>query len=258
MKNLRCTTVQLDIAWHQPEANRKKISELLSKHNQASDVIILPEMYTTGFSMEPVALAESMTGDTMRWMAELADQHQAAICGSIIIKESEQYYNRLIWMYPGGMYHTYDKRHLFKMAGEHEVYTAGEERLVVNYEGWRICPMICYDLRFPVWSRSDDDYDILIYVANWPEKRAHHWRTLLKARAIENQAYAIGVNRYGKDGNDHNYVGDTCIASPQTDDFLYHHADSEQVNTYVLSHEDLSTTKSNLPFLIDRDTFKIL
>jgi len=258
MHNLACTTVQLDIIWQQPQANRDRIDELLDEHAAESDIVILPEMFSTGFSMDAEALAETMEGPTMQWMADLADRKDAVICGSIIIKESGNYYNRFVWMHPGGMYHTYDKRHLFKMAEEEKVYTRGEERVIINFQGWKISPMICYDLRFPVWSRNDVDYDLLIYVANWPEPRAHHWRTLLRARAIENQAYVIGVNRVGTDGKDHNYIGDTCIADPASDDLILHTTASNDVTTTVLSLEKLKAVREKLPFLVDQDEYKIL
>lgn len=257
MLNLSCTSVQLDIIWHAPEENRKRISEQLEGIS-GTDVIILPEMFTTGFTMEASSFAEEMDGPTMTWMAVQADKQSAIICGSLIIKESDQYYNRFIWMHPGGMYHTYDKRHLFKMAGEHEVYATGEEKVVINHKGWKICPMICYDLRFPVWSRNDEGYDLLIYVANWPEKRIHHWRSLIQARAIENQAYVIGVNRIGTDENGHVYSGDTCVADPAKSGFIYHNNEREEVHTFTLSREHLTTTREKLPFLVDRDEYKVL
>ena len=257
MSDLICTSVQLDIRWHAPEENRKRITDKLS-NLPPTDIIILPEMFATGFTMEASKYAEAMNGPTMTWMAEEAEKNDAVICGSLIINESGKYYNRFVWMYPGGMFHTYDKRHLFKMAGEHEVYTPGEEKVIINYKGWKICPMICYDLRFPVWSRSDEGYDLLIYVANWPEKRIHHWRSLIQARAIENQAYVIGVNRVGTDANDHAYSGDTCIADPSEEGFLYHNNQGEEIHTITLSGDHLKKTREKLPFLADKDDFKIL
>jgi len=258
MLNLSCTSVQLDVLWHAPKENLNRITEKLNSLTSKTDVIILPEMFTTGFTMEAAEYAEEMDGPTMTWMANQAEKKDAVICGSLIIKESGKYYNRFIWMYPGGMYHSYDKRHLFGMAGEHEKYTSGEERLIIHHKGWRIMPTICYDLRFPVWSRNNDDYDLLINVANWPNKRSHHWRTLLKARAIENQVYVIGVNRCGTDGNGFEHSGDTCFAHPSEESFIHHHAGSEDVHTEALSLETLHEVRSKLPFIEDRDQFKII
>lgn len=258
MRNLSCTSVQLDILWHAPEENRKRLDQKLDLLTSPTDIVILPEMFTTGFTMEAAAHAEHMDGPTMTWMAAQAEKINAVICGSLIIEESGKYFNRFIWMYPGGMYHSYDKRHLFKMAGEHEVYTPGEERQMITHKGWKICPMICYDLRFPVWSRNDEQYDLLIYVANWPEKRIHHWRSLIQARAIENQAFVIGVNRYGTDENGHTYSGDTCVADPISEAWLYHNNQGEEIHTITLSGDHLIKTREKLPFLVDQDEYKIL
>jgi len=258
MLHLSCTSVQLDTLWHAPKENRDRITSKLDGLTSKTDVIILPEMFTTGFTMEAAEYAEEMDGPTMTWMADQAEKKNAVICGSLIIQESGRYYNRFIWMYPGGMYHSYDKRHLFAMAGEDEKYTSGEDRIIINHKGWRILPTICYDLRFPVWSRNNDDYDLLINVANWPVARSHHWRTLIKARAIENQVYVVGVNRCGTDDKGYEYVGDTCFAHPSQDDYLYHNASGEDVHTEVLSLEELHKVRAKLPFVKDRDEFAIL
>lgn len=258
MLDINVTTIQANLIWENRDANLEAFTKKLSQINTPTDVIILPEMFTTGFSMVPADLAETMDGPTMIWLAEQADIHNAVITGSLIIKEGANYFNRLIWMYPGGMYHTYDKRHLFAMAGEHDHYTPGEERVIITHKGWRICPMICYDLRFPVWARNDDAYDLLIYVANWPDKRSYDWNTLLKARAIENQSYVVGVNRVGQDANGHNYNGDTCVIDPGPKQTLYHVNKDEAVHTTTLSGSHLQDVRSQLPFLKDQGQFKVL
>lgn len=255
--DLTVSLVQSSIAWHDPAANRTHFSRLLHQIGCATDVVILPEMFTTGFTMQPAAYAETMDGPTMQWMKEQATMLNAAVTGSLIIKENQHYFNRLIWMEPDGTYQAYDKRHRFAMAGEHEQYVAGTERLIVTYLGWRICPQICYDLRFPVWSRNDDAYDLLIYTANWPNKRAYDWNTLLRARAIENQCYVAAVNRIGTDANGHVYNGDSCVIDPGWRHTLYHLAQQEAVHTEVLSGAHLADMRQRLPFLVDRDTFSI-
>lgn len=255
MLDINVTTLQANLIWQNRDANLKAFSQKLSKINGPTDIIVLPEMFTSGFSMNPSSLAEDMDGPTMDWLAKQADTYDAIVTGSLIIKERSNYYNRLIWMHPGGMYHTYDKKHLFAMAGEHNHYTPGEERVIITHKGWRICPMICYDLRFPVWARNDDSYDLLIYVANWPDKRSYDWNTLLKARAIENQAYVVGVNRVGQDDNGHSYNGDTCVIDPGWKKTLYHAEKDEAVHTTTLSGSHLQEVRSKLPFLKDQNKF---
>jgi len=213
MNPLKVTLLQAKIAWQDPAANLTHYAGMLENIGP-TDLIILPEMFTTGFTMDPATNAETMGGTAVRWMAERAKAHQAVVTGSLVIEEAGEYYNRLIWMRPDGTCATYNKRHLFAMAGEHEHYVAGRERLVVELNGWRICPMVCYDLRFPVWARNDDAYDLLIYTANWPNRRSYDWNTLLKARAIENQCYVVAVNRVGTDANGHEYNGDSCVIDP--------------------------------------------
>jgi len=208
--------------------------------------------------MNPADNAETMDGPAMAWLAKQAEKTQAAITGTLVIEENDKYYNRLIWMMPNGTYQTYNKRHLFAMAGEHEYYEPGTDRLVVEYKGWRICPLICYDLRFPVWARNDDAYDLLIYTANWPDRRAYDWRTLLKARAIENQCYTIGVNRVGMDANGLVYNGDSCIIDPGWLRTIYHIEREEAIHTERLSFQHLTEVRSKLPFLTDRDDFAVL
>ncbi len=258
MSKLNITLLQTEIIWEDPAANLAHYAALLDQMVSPTDVIVLPEMFTTGFTMNPAPYAEKMGGLSMQWMQSQAARWQAAVMGSLIIEEGGAYYNRLVWMEPDGKYYTYDKRHLFAMAGEHESYVAGQERLVVDYNGWRICPMICYDLRFPVWARNDDAYDLLIYTANWPNKRAYDWMTLLRARAIENQCYVAAVNRVGTDENGHEYNGDSCVIDPGWRHVLWHAEKTEAVQTVTLTAEHLLEVRTRLPFLQDRDQFKVL
>ena len=252
------TLIQSQLHWHDIDANLQNFTTKISGIVQDTDLIILPEMFTSGFTMQPEQVAEEMEGPTMIWMNQMADEKDCAVTGSLVIEEQGKFFNRLIWMYPGGMYHTYDKRHLFAMAGEHEYYQAGTEKKVVEYKGWRICPLVCYDLRFPVWSRNDHQYDLLIYVANWPEKRSYDWNALLRARAIENQSYVAGVNRVGRDNNDLEYNGDSCIIDPGWRQVLYHCEKIEDVHTTTLSYHHLQKVRSSLPFLEDKDEFALM
>ena len=257
MHDLRLTLLQAPIFWEQPDRNRKIYAAMLKTYGMPTDLVVLPEMFTTGFTMDPAPHAEPMDGPSMQWMARHAAAHDAAVVGSLIIKEGGNYFNRLIFMRPDGSYETYDKRHRFAMAGEHERYAAGSERLVVDYRGWRICPLICYDLRFPVWSRNRDEFDLLIYVANWPDRRAYDWNTLLRARAIENQCYVVGVNRTGTDANGHTYAGDSCVIDPGWRRTLFDAGDREVVHTLKLSGSHLRKVRKSLPFLADRDDFTL-
>lgn len=257
MNDLRLSIVQTTLVWENPSANFKKFEELIHPLSGKTDIIVLPEMFTTGFSMNAERLYDAPNGKTLHWLKQQAKLTNAAITGSAIIKDQDDYYNRLFFVEPDGTFYTYDKKHLFTLAGEHKHYTAGSERLVVNYKGWRICPLICYDLRFPVWARYKGDYDCLIYVANWPERRIQAWDTLLKARAIENMSYCVGVNRTGKDGNDYPYIGHSAIydvlgQSVSTADF-----EKEFVDTQVLSYDALSGAREKLGFLNDRDDFEL-
>lgn len=257
MTDLKITLLQSTITWENPAANLAHYEEMLAQLTGPTDLIILPEMFTTGFTMDAAANAEPMDGPTMRWLAAQAAEYNAVITGSLIIGENSKYYNRLIWMQPDGEYKTYDKRHRFAMAGEHEHYEAGTERLVIEYKGWRICPLICYDLRFPVWSRNDDAYDLLVYTANWPDRRAYDWLTLLRARAIENQCYVAAVNRVGTDANGHGYNGDSCVIDPGWRHVLWHAEKVEAVQTVTLSAAHLADVRQRLPFLVDRDDFTV-
>jgi len=201
--------IQSDIIWEDRLSNLENYQNKINQI-ESTDLIVLPEMFTTGFSMNPKDISETMSGETIQWMKANASKMNSAICGSIIIEEDDKYFNRFIWVNPDGSIHHYDKKHLFSFAGEDKNYTSGNNKLIIEYKGWKICPLICYDLRFPVWSRNSEGYDLLIYVANWPDKRKLAWKTLLTARAIENQCYVIGVNRVGKDTKNY-YSGEIHI-----------------------------------------------
>lgn len=211
MPALDVTIVQSDLCWHDAVRNREHFTAVIAGLKEQTDLIVLPEMFTTGFSMDAPNLAEAMDGESVRWLQDTAASRDAAICGSLIIGEDQQYYNRFICALPDGELVCYDKRHLFRLAGEQNHYVAGEQQITFDLKGFRVCPMVCYDLRFPVWSRNQDNYDLLLYVANWPERRHFAWETLLRARAIENLSYVTGVNRSGQDGNDIAYAGGSAI-----------------------------------------------
>jgi omega-amidase len=256
---LRITTVQADLIWQNKTANLQKFDKLLRGSLRGeTDVIVLPEMFTTGFSMSPETLAEPMTGETIAFLREKSHALDAVITGSFICEEKGKYYNRLIWMQPDGQFWTYDKRHLFSLANEQDHYSAGDKLLQIKWRGWTIRPLICYDLRFPVWSRNvaPDFYDVLIYVANWPERRRLPWQSLLTARAIENQAFVIGVNRVGADGNGISHSGDTTIVD-FSGEKLFQRAQTEGVETTTILKEDLMSFRKKFTFLADQDTFTI-
>lgn len=255
--DLRITIVQTELYWQDAVANRNMFSEKLAATAPQTDLIVLPEMFTTGFSMNAPELAEEADGPSLRWMQEEAQRQQAVLTGSVIVKEAEKYYNRLYWVRPDGSYEKYDKRHLFRMAKEHHTYTAGKEKLLVELKGWNICPLVCYDLRFPVWSRNKDNaYDLLLYVANWPKARNQAWRTLLQARAIENLAYVAGVNRVGTDGNSHPYSGDSAIIHPKGYQLL-ETSEVEGIHTITLSKKELEDFREAFPAHLDADAFSL-
>lgn len=256
MKNLRITTVQSELTWENISANLLRFEDKLAHLKDKTDLIILPEMFTTGFSMLTKKLAEKMSGQTMDWFTEQAQKLNTVITGSFIAEENGQYFNRLIWMRPDGTFSQYDKRHLFTLAKEHEHYAPGEQRLIVELKGWKICPLICYDLRFPVWARNNVNYDLLLYMANWPITRSHHWKSLLTARAIENQSYTIGVNRVGKDGNAYIYSGDTSIID-YSGNILHQVANREDIFTMTLSLSEQKVFRAQLNFLPDGDKFDV-
>ncbi len=255
MNNLKITLVQPDIIWENPQANLERYSEMLAK-SEATDVIVFPETFTTGFTMASEELNETMNGHSVNWMKNLAAEKEASVVGSLIIKADENIFNRAVWVFPDGRTEFYDKRHLFTMGEEDRHFTRGSKNLIVEYKGWRFCPLICYDLRFPVWSRNTGNYDVLIYMANWPSPRHHVWKNLLVARAIENQSYCIGVSRSGSDGAGINYLGDSAVVSPKGfADFI---GEQEAIQTVELSYFELQQFRENFPVLNDRDVFKIL
>ncbi len=259
MDNLKITVFQGYLFWENTDKNLQNISLRLSGGiREKTDLIILPEMFSTGFTMDAERLAEQMDGKTMKWMHDVAKQYDCVVTGSIIIKDNDKYYNRLIWMRTDGTYEHYDKRHLFALGKEHNTYTAGTQKLFVELNGWRICPVVCYDLRFPVWLRNlaENPYDLLIVVANWPERRAMHWRTLLPARAVENQAYVIGVNRVGHDGNEVYHSGDSTCIDPNGN-VVYYKRDEDDVYTFSIIGDEVKKARRALPFLKDADGFEI-
>lgn len=254
MPNLLVALVQLDILWQQPEENRKKIDRLLS--SVSVDLIVLPEMFTTGFTMQAAENAEMMDGETVEWMRQLAKNKNAVVTGSLIICDQSDYYNRLIWMNPDGSYTYYDKRHLFRMAGEDEHYREGGSKIFPIVKGWRICPLICYDLRFPVWSRNQNNYDLLIYVANWPKARELAWKSLAKARAIENLSPVVFVNRTGSDNNGVEYSGGS-MAYDEKGNELIDSVEEERVVTFQLNFNQLKEFRNKFPAHLDADSFAI-
>ena len=259
MDNLKITIYQGYLFWENIDKNLQNISLRLSGIREKTNLIILPEMFNTGFTMNAEELGESMDGKTMKWMQKTAEKFDCVVTGSIIIKADDKYYNRLLWVRPDGSYEQYDKRHLFALGKEHNTYTPGVNKLIVELNGWRICPVICYDLRFPVFLRNvpDNEYDLLIVVANWPEKRALHWRTLIPARAVENQSYVIGVNRVGHDGNEVYHSGDSTCIDPNGN-VVYYKRDEEDVYTFSIIGDEVAKARRALPFLKDADKFELL
>ncbi|HEY4288897.1 MAG TPA: nitrilase family protein [Puia sp.] len=288
MSTLTITIIQTDLKWEDKAANLRALEDRILSIPGATELVVLPEMFSTGFSMRPEILAESMDGPTLAWMRSVAARKRVILTGSVIIEDEGNYFNRLIWMLPNGEFGYYDKRHRFAYAGENEQYSAGHRRLVTSVKGWKILPLVCYDLRFPVWSRqtpahppgeqtapfgaipvpnSSDapppatsapslEYDILLYVANWPQRRSLAWKTLLQARAIENQSYVVGVNRVGNDGNNIYHSGDSMIIDP-LGEILYHGAGKEDIFTITLQKETLTDIRQRFPFWRDADSFSI-
>lgn len=258
MQNLRLTVIQQDIIWHSVSDNISMFESALRKGGRGSDLILLPEMFTTGFTMEPEKLAEEMDGRSVSVMREWSSGLNAHVAGSLIIKEKGMFFNRLIVASPDGGLDYYDKRHLFRMGGEERVYTPGRDNLTVNIKGWRVRPFICYDLRFPVWSRnSSDGYDLAVYCANWPTARSFHWETLLRARAVENQCYVAGVNRTGTDGKGIKYSGGSCIIGFRGDEILSA-GNEPAVHTAELSFQALLDYRKEFPAWMDADRFRVI
>jgi len=255
MENLSVTLVQCELAWENPEDNRRQIEALINTLTKATDLIVLPEMFTTGFSMNAVKNAETPGGQTQQWLQQLAQTHDCAVTGSIAVKENSGIYNRLLFATPDQVHH-YDKRHLFRMAGEDSRYQSGRERIVIPWRGWRINLQVCYDLRFPVFSRNRNDYDLLLYVANWPAERCMHWRQLLIARAIENQACVIGVNRVGSDANGLEYSGDS-LAIAGDGVVIGDLKNDRGTAQLVLNGQSLRQYREQFPCHLDADDFQI-
>jgi len=282
MSTLTCTLIQTKLFWEDAIANRRMLEEKILSIKEKTEVVILPEMFSTGFSMQPEKFAETMDGETIAWMKKIASTKKIILTGSLMIKasskEDEVCFNRLIWMLPNGEYGVYDKRHLFAYGDEHNHYSSGNKRLIASVNGWKINLQVCYDLRFPVWARqsppfffgsqgnepysfskrpeSELEYDTLIYVANWPERRSHAWKTLLPARAIENQCYVIGVNRVGEDGTGIPHAGDSMVINAMGE-ILYQKNQEEDIFTIQLTKQHLEETRKRFPFWKDADRFII-
>jgi predicted amidohydrolase len=254
---LNVVGIQANLVWENPEKNRAFFEAKINTLENV-DLVVLPEMFTTGFTMHPLTIAEKMDGASISWMQQIAKKKDLAITGSLVIVDKNNYYNRLVFVHPSGKMETYDKRHSFTLAGEDKVYTSGTDQLIVNYKGWKICPLICYDLRFPVWARNTENYDVLIYMANWPVPRINAWDTLLKARAIENMSYTIGVNRTGKDANDYQYSGNSLIVNYLGEELSNLKANEIGILNATLRKDNQEKVREKLGFLNDRDIFKII
>lgn len=256
-KELKIVAIQTNVIWQNAAENRVCFEQKISQLDTDTDLILLPEMFSTGFTMKPSSVAETMKGATVIWMINMAKVHDIAIVGSIVVLENNKYFNRAIFVHPSGDLEIYDKRHLFSLAGEHRQYTSGNTRIVINFKGWRICPLICYDLRFPAWSRNSDGYDLLLFMANWPTPRIDAWDTLLKARAIENMSYCFGVNRIGEDKNGYQYNGHTSAFNFLGEIIATTIQGKEDLLQCVISKTKLLKTRQKLNFLKDQDSFKI-
>jgi omega-amidase len=262
MKTLRVTVIQFDIIWENPIANINKLNSIISTIDN-TDIIVLPEMFSTGFTTRLQTSIIESNKNTLKWMHLISKEKNIAICGTILHFESNKLYNRFYFIEPSGMQHYYDKKHLFSMADEHLVYESGTKKIIFAYKGFQICPVICYDIRFPAWCRNSYNseneefaYDILLCCANWPESRIYHWRSLLIARAIENQAYVVGVNRTGRDMNDIDYNGNSIIIDA-SGKIVFDAGISEEVQTVVVDKEDLSAIRTNFPFAKDWDSIAL-
>lgn len=258
---LTITGIQTNLEWENKAANLEMFERKIKTVKGKSEIVLLPEMFSTGFSMNPNEHAETMEGESVQWMKRISVENKLILAGSLIIKEGPDFYNRLVWMMPNGSYGYYDKRHLFAYAQEDQHYQAGSKRLIASAQGWKINLLVCYDLRFPVWARQQlqegiPEYDLLVYVANWPERRINAWNTLLQARAIENQCYVIGINRTGTDGNNIYYSGESMAVNAMGE-ILYHNKDQEDVFTVTLEKKHLNAVREKLPFWKDADHFVI-
>ena len=260
MSSLTFTLIQSRLHWEDKQANLDMFGEKIMDIDVPTEIVVLPEMFSTGFSMKPSRLAEGMDGETVSWMKKVAAAKRVILAGSVIIEENGNYFNRLLWALPDGSLGYYDKRHRFAYAGEDKEYTAGQKRMIAGVKGWKINLQVCYDLRFPVWARQQGndvhEYDVLLYVANWPEKRVHAWRTLLTARAIENQCYVIGLNRVGDDGNGIYHSGDSMVIDA-LGNTMYHKQADEDIHTITLQKQPLQEIRERFPFSKDADSFMI-
>lgn len=253
---MKIALFQTNLAWENPAKNRTFIEESIINVDENFDLFILSEMFTTGFTMNPENVAEKMNEETVSWLKKLALKKDSAICGSLVIQENDSYYNRFVFVHPNGKIDFYDKRHLFSLAGEHKKYSKGKEKVIIDYKGWKICPQVCYDLRFPAFSRNHENYDLLLYVANWPKVRINAWNSLLKARAIENLSYVIGVNRIGTDGNNHQYNGQSQVLDELGNSIL-EAQEKQGVFIIELDKEKMLETRQKLNFLNDKDDYEI-
>lgn len=257
MDPLRISLVQYDIIWEDPVRNRLKLDSLLEPLIGTTDLILLPEMFTTGFSMRARELAESMEGESVAWMKAQAIRTKSAIAGSLIIEDNNQYFNRFLFVTPTNQLYCYDKRHLFSLGEENKYFDRGDKRVIIKYEGWRIALFVCYDLRFPVWCRSIKEADLMLFTANWPDSRKIVWQTLLRARAIENQLYVAGINRTGKDGADIGYSGESMVINPKGTISCDLKNLPEKVGTCTISIEELNLFRRKFPVAGDEDSFEI-
>lgn len=246
--------IQTDIVWENPNQNRLILEDKITALHESVDLIILPEMFTSGFTMQPSFVAETMNGETISWLKTIASTKNCAITGSLVITENGNFYNRMVFVFPNGEMQFYDKKHLFTLAGEDKIYTAGNEKVIVNYNDWKICLQVCYDLRFPVFSRNTENYDVLIYVASWPKVRTNAWDILLKARAVENLSYVIGVNRIGSDNNNLEYIGHSQLID-ELGNFIIEPIENEGVFIASLDKNKMLQTRNKLNFLEDKDGF---
>lgn len=253
---MKTALIQSAIIWENPEANRNYFEQKINTISESIDLIVLPEMFTTGFTMNPETVAETMDGKTMGWLQSLAKAKKTAITGSLIIADNNNFYNRLVFVFPSGEIQFYDKRHLFTLAGEDKVYTSGTQKLIVDYLGWKICPLVCYDLRFPVFARNVENYDLLLYVANWPKPRINAWDILIKARSVENMCYTIGVNRNGVDNANLEYVGHSQAVN-FLGNYILEPQETEGVFIVEFDKEKMNNARNKLGFLNDRDSFEI-
>lgn len=254
---LHIVGIQADLFWENPAKNLASFEEKINSLPKNTDLVVLPETFTTGFTMNPEKVAEKMNGNAVSWMVKMAIENQFAITGSLVINHDNNYYNRLVFVHPSGKIETYDKRHSFTLVGEHKVYTSGKEKLMVAYKGWKICPLICYDIRFPVWARNTENYDLLIFMANWPVTRITAWNSLLKARAIENMSYVIGVNRVGKDVHNYEYSGNSLVIDYLGEELSKLPKNEVGIVNASISKKHQQKVREKLGFLNDMDSFTI-